>query len=213
MFGVGRWEPDARQRLQRSAMTLFRERGYDNVTVAEIAEHAGLTRRSFFNHFSDKREIFFAGAAAFQADVIRHLDEVDAVISPLGAAVEALTAAGGELGEYRAFAPAVRALIGSSPELRERDLAKMAAVGDALIEGLTRRDVPARQAVLAARLAVLAFDIAWQDWIDHPADDFADVMHGAVRQTRDVLGDAPRAPLPMAREGRPELALRRNARG
>ncbi|WP_460600398.1 hypothetical protein [Flexivirga lutea] len=113
----------------------------------------------------------------------------------------------------RAFAPAVRALIESSPELRERDLAKMAAVSDALTEGLTRRDIPERQAVLASRLAVLAFDIAWQDWIDHPRDHFDDVMQRAVQHTRDVLGDAPRAPLPMGGEERPRLALRRNAPG
>lgn len=70
--------------------------------------------RSFFNHFSDKREIFFAGAAAFEEDVVQHLNEADPVMSPLGAAVAAMTAAGRELGEYRAFAPTVRALIGSS---------------------------------------------------------------------------------------------------
>ena len=63
---MGRWEPNARGRLEQAAMELYLERGFDQTTVAEIAERAGLTERTFFRHFADKREVLFAGAGALQ---------------------------------------------------------------------------------------------------------------------------------------------------
>src|SRR5215469_8669531 len=86
-----RWQPDARGRLAEAAMTLFFERGYDEVTVADIAERAGLTKRSFFNHFAYKREVVFAGGDALQEGVLAALAEADSDLSPLDAAVRAFT--------------------------------------------------------------------------------------------------------------------------
>ena len=59
---MGRWEPDARDRLERAALELFVEHGFDPVTVPEITARAGLTTRTFFRHFADKREVLFADA-------------------------------------------------------------------------------------------------------------------------------------------------------
>jgi AcrR family transcriptional regulator len=188
---MSRWEPGAEQRLQQAAMALFLERGYDNVTVAEIAERAGLTRRTFFNYFADKREIFFGGAAAFQASVVEHLQDADASLPPLDAAAAALAAAGNGLAGYREHARMVRALIASSSELQERDLIKMASVAADLAEGLQRRGVPARTASLAARTAVTAFTIAWDDGADHPDQDFRELMQRAIADLRVVVDAAP----------------------
>src|SRR6185437_15971298 len=58
---MARWEPNARERLERAALTLFAEDGYDATTVAEIADRAGLTKSTFFRHFADKREVLFGG--------------------------------------------------------------------------------------------------------------------------------------------------------
>jgi hypothetical protein len=58
-----RWEPNARGRLEQAALALYGERGFENTTVAEIAARAGLTERTFFRHFADKREVLFAGGA------------------------------------------------------------------------------------------------------------------------------------------------------
>ena len=63
---MGRWKPDARGRLEQAAFELFTERGFEQTTVAEIAERAGLTERTFFRYFADKREVLFAGADALQ---------------------------------------------------------------------------------------------------------------------------------------------------
>src|ERR1700740_790834 len=121
-----RWQPDARGRLQEAAMTLFIERGYDEVTVADIAERAGLTKRSFFNHFADKREVVFASADALQASVLVALDDAATSQGALDAVVRAFTRAAAPIEDYHELARARRALIDSSAELRERDLLKMA---------------------------------------------------------------------------------------
>jgi len=185
---VSRWEPGAAQRLQQAAMTLFLERGYGNVTIAEIAGQAGLTRRTFFNHFADKREIFFSGAAVFRGGVIAHLDGADAALSPVDAAVAALTGAGRGIGDYREHAPAVRAIIATSTELQERDLIKMDSITTALVDGLRRRGVPARAANFAAKTAVTAYSTAWTDWVDNPDADFSVLMQRALADLRSVVG-------------------------
>ena len=58
--------PTAAGRLAEAAFALYSERGFDETTVAEIAERAGLTERTFFRHFADKREVLFAGSSALQ---------------------------------------------------------------------------------------------------------------------------------------------------
>src|SRR2546421_13101299 len=127
-----RWQPGARGRLQEAAMALFIERGYDEVTVADIAERAGLTGRTFFNHSADKREVVFASADALQASVLGALAETDRDLDPLDATVRAFTRASAAIEDYPELARARRALIDSSPELRERELLKMAQLAAAV---------------------------------------------------------------------------------
>src|SRR5581483_9287188 len=100
---MGRWEPDARGRLERAALDLYVQRGFDATTVAEIAERAGLTERTFFRHFADKREVLFAGSA----DLVALLDErvasapkTKSPIAAVGAALEAAGALIQERGEW-----------------------------------------------------------------------------------------------------------------
>ncbi len=64
--GMSRWEPNARGRLEQAALELYCERGFEQTTVAEIAERAGLTERTFFRYFADKREVLFAGGVTLQ---------------------------------------------------------------------------------------------------------------------------------------------------
>ena len=183
-----RWTEGAAERLQRAALALFLERGYDQVTVAEIAERAGLTRRSFFNHFADKREIFFGGAAAFQAHVVDHIAAAPRDGDPFQLATAALASAGAEIATKAGDAARpVRAVIAASAELRERDLTKMAAVTRAIADTLTHRGTPARAAELTARTAVTVFTIAFDDWIDHPERDLAALITAASSHLRQVI--------------------------
>jgi AcrR family transcriptional regulator len=188
---VARWEPGAGQRLQAAALALFQERGYHDVTVAEIAERAGLTRRTFFNHFADKREIFFAGAAVFRDAVVNYLAKVEQGVDPLDAAATALTNAGIDIGDYREYAAALRAIVDSSAEMRERELAKMADITDVLTKGLQARDLDRRSAWLVASCAVAAYQDAWQLWGENPTGDFAALMSQAITQLRTAVAVRP----------------------
>src|ERR1700710_2662274 len=57
-----RWEPGAAERLAGAALELYAGKGFEETTVAEIAQAAGLTERTFFRYFPDKREVLFAGS-------------------------------------------------------------------------------------------------------------------------------------------------------
>ena len=184
---MGRWEPDAAGRLQQAAMALFLERGYAEVTVAEIADRAGLTKRTFFNHFPDKREVLFAGAAAFEAAVVGYLDEASEAMAPLDAAVDALTRGGLTLSGYIAYANARRQLIDSSPELQERDLVKMSLLASAIARALGRRHVPAGMATLTAQAAVGVFAAAYASWAKDNGADFGTLMQRSLADLRKAV--------------------------
>ncbi|MEU5235044.1 helix-turn-helix domain-containing protein, partial [Streptomyces anulatus] len=94
---MGRWEPDARERLVRAALDLFSEQGYENTAVAQIAERAGLTKSTFFRHFRDKREVLFGGQdvlAELMTGAISGAPEEAGPLEAVEAALEA-TARGG----------------------------------------------------------------------------------------------------------------------
>ncbi len=187
---MGRWEPDAGGRLQQAAMALFLERGYAEVTVAEITDRAGLTKRTFFNHYADKREVLFAGATSWEASVVKHLTEADDDLEPIEAAVVALTRSGLELAQYSDFAQARRELIASSPELQERDLIKMTSLASAIAEALRQRGVPSRNATLTAQAAVAVFTTAYGDWVDDPTANLDTLMQRAIADLRQAVGCA-----------------------
>ena len=185
---MARWEPDAQGRLQQAAVALFRERGYAEVTVAEIADRAGLTKRTFFNHFADKREVLFAGAQAFEASVVKHLTEAGDDLDPIDAAVAALTRGGLGLSGYSDFARTRQELIASSPELQERDLIKMASLASAIADALRQRHVPARTAALTAQAAVAVFTTAYGEWAVDVTADFSALMQRSLGEMRQAVG-------------------------
>ncbi|HXB17049.1 MAG TPA: helix-turn-helix domain-containing protein [Solirubrobacteraceae bacterium] len=162
-----RWEPNARGRLERAAMELYRERGYDHTTVAQIAERAGLTERTFFRHFADKREILFAGGAELQRLVVAAVASAPASASPLGAAVAGIEAAGTMLEERRGrrFARQRQRIIAASPELRERELHKLAAMAAGVSEALRERGAGEPGASILGEVAVAIFRIAFERWV------------------------------------------------
>jgi AcrR family transcriptional regulator len=185
---MARWQPDAQGRLQLAALELFRERGYANVTVAEIADRAGLTKRTFFNHFPDKREVLFAGAQDFEAGIIKHLTQAPDDAAPIDAAIAALTHSSLELAQYRDYARIRRDLIASAPELQERDLIKMTSLASAIADALCQRHVPPRTATLTAQAAVAVFNTAYADWIDNSTEDFHTLMQRSLAEFRQAVG-------------------------
>src|SRR5271170_5071517 len=138
---VTRWQPNARGRLAQAAMELYAERGFDQTTVAEIAQRAGLTERTFFRHFADKREVLFAGGDALQELLVSAVADAPDGLAPLDMAAAGIEAAAALIQERPEFARARQAIIAASAELRERELIKLASLSAALAEALRERGV------------------------------------------------------------------------
>ena len=162
---MARWEPDSRGRLEAAAFELYRDHGFDRTTVAEIAERAGVTERTFFRHFADKREILFSGAAVLQSLLVDAVIEAPGGASPFAAVRVALEAAGAYFDDRRQFARQRQAIIQGSEELRERELIKLATLAAALADALRRRGVADREAALTGEVAIAVFRVAFESWV------------------------------------------------
>src|SRR3979411_702147 len=121
---MGRWEPDARGRLEQAALALYGERGFEQTTVADIAARAGLTERTFFRHFADKREVLFWGAGALHELLVSAIANGPESVAPIDAVAAALETAGALLQERRDLARQRQAVIVANTELQERELIK-----------------------------------------------------------------------------------------
>jgi AcrR family transcriptional regulator len=171
-------------------MELYDQRGFDVTTVAEIAERAGLTERTFFRHFADKREVLFQGASALQEFLVRHVAEAPASLDALDTIVTALTAAATEIFEDRRdFARRRQGIIMANAELRERELIKLATLASALAEALRLRKVQEPSATLAAEAGVSLFKIAFQRWVDDRGDvTLASTVEQALDDMKAMTG-------------------------
>ena len=170
LFGMGRWEPDARGRLERAAMELYLERGFENTTVAEIAERAGLTERTFFRHFADKREVLFSGSAQLQQLLAECVAASPDSAVPIDAVRAALEAVGAVIQQRRDWSKQRQAVISANTELRERELIKLASMAETLAETLRRqRGVKDPIASLTAEAGIAAFKVAFERWVQQPS--------------------------------------------
>jgi AcrR family transcriptional regulator len=160
---------EARRRLQQAALELYRERGFDQTTTAEIAARAGVNERTFFRHFPDKREVLFDGQAALRAALMQAVAEAPDGLQPLEILLCAFREAGRILEDNRPFSEPRLEVIAVTPALRERELAKAASLTEAVAEALRQRDVADRLAALAAQTGWAAFHQAAQAWIDDPS--------------------------------------------
>jgi AcrR family transcriptional regulator len=180
---MGRWEPDGRGRLEQAALTLFAERGFENTTVAQIAERAGLTERTFFRHFADKREVLFAGGSALEDLLVATVAAAPASLPPIDAVAAGLDAIGALLQDRHQYARRRAAVIAANPELRERELMKLSSMAAALADALRQRGVGDPAAGLAAEASIAVFRIAFERWIDERNDrDLPQLMREALEQ-------------------------------
>ena len=161
---MARWEPDSRGRLEQAALALYGERGFDNTTVAEIAARAGLTERTFFRYFADKREVLFWGAGTLQELLVSAVVSAPDSAAPIDAVAAALEAAGALLQERRESARQRHTVIAANTELRERELIKLASLASALADTLRRRGVRDPAATLTAETGIAVFRVAFERW-------------------------------------------------
>jgi len=167
---MSRWEPDARSRLEQAALKLYVERGFEQTTVAEIARDAGLTERTFFRHFADKREVLFGGSEMLRALLVDTIAGAPASIPPIEAVAAALDAAGTRLQERREHSRQRQAVIDAHPELQERELLKLASLASAMADALRGRGVTDPAASLAAETGIAVFKIAFVRWHAEPGE-------------------------------------------
>jgi AcrR family transcriptional regulator len=179
---MARWQPNASERLALAALELFAERGYENTTVIDIAQRAGLTKSTFFRHFQDKREVLF-GNGTMNGLLDAAIAAAPATATPLEAVAYALDAVGREAftPARREFVARRRAVIAANPELQEREALKGLGLTASMADALRRRGVPDLPASVAAELAALAWKVAYERWSDPVSgDDFTDIARRAL---------------------------------
>ena len=184
---MSRWEPNAPARLAQAAMELYAEAGYEETTVARIAERAGLTERTFFRHFADKREVLFAGSSELQDLLVGAVAAAPASASPMQAVSGALEQAAGWFVDRQDFARARQAVIISHPALTERELIKMARLATALAEALRERGVEEPAASLTAEAGVAVFRVAFERWTaPREKRSLAEIIDEAITELRTI---------------------------
>jgi AcrR family transcriptional regulator len=182
-----RWEPNARGRLAQAALELYSERGFEQTTVAEIAERAGLTERTFFRHFADKREVLFAGAGELQELFVSAVAGAPDSAAPLDAAAAGVEAAADMLGEGRDHSRRRQAVIVANSELRERELIKLASIASATADALRQRGVGEPAASLTAEIAIAVFRIAFEQWVDETNElDLQQLIRASLDELKTV---------------------------
>ncbi|MBO9556245.1 TetR/AcrR family transcriptional regulator [Cellulomonas sp.] len=185
---MARWEPDAQNRLRDAALTLFADGGYERTTVAEIARTAGVTERTFFRHFADKREVLFDGQARLQDAFVGAVTAADGDAAPMTVVATALDAAAALFPpERRAFARQRAGIVAANPGLQERELLKLATLTDAMADAFRRRGLAEPTASLTAHTAVVVFHVAFAQWISPDEQrSFADLCRSATEDLRTV---------------------------
>ena len=187
---MGRWEPNARGRLEQAALDLYLERGFEQTTVAEIAGRAGLTERTFFRHFADKREVLFWGSGVLQEVLVGAVAGAPPSAAPIDAVAAALEAAGNLLEERRALARRRQAVIAANPSLQERELSKLATLASAMAGALRRRGVGEPAASLAAEAGVAVFRVAFERWIEDSGErDLPQVVRESLEELKAVTAE------------------------
>lgn len=162
---MARWAPGARERIVLAAVDLFTELGYDETTVAQIAERAGITKSTFFRHFPDKRDVLAAGQETLSRLLVQGIADSPEGASPLAAVAAGLERVSEAMGPVnRELGPRLKAAVASNTELQERDALKSVGLAAAMTGALVARGVPEPTAQLAAELGVLAFKRGYAEW-------------------------------------------------
>jgi AcrR family transcriptional regulator len=163
---MARWDPHAEERLRAAAMALFADLGYDQTSVAAIAERAGLTSRTFFRYFADKKEVLFHGSSELQKLMVEALAHAPAAASPVDAMAASLTAVAGYFDDgRRTFARQRHAIVAANAELHEREVMKLSRLSAALAVTLRERGMAEPDASLVAESTVAVFHVSFRRWV------------------------------------------------
>ncbi len=178
---------EARERLVRAALELSHERGFDAVTTAEIATRAGVSERTFFRHFPDKREVLFDGERRLTEWVSDALGSVPADIAVWPAMRRAVDLIVPPLEANRPDSDRLAAIVAATPALRERAVLKEYRVVAVIADLLAGRGASADEAALVARTAWGVLGHAIEAWRASPGtslqghvDDGFTLLNGLI---------------------------------
>lgn len=185
---MSRWKPNARDRLEQAALDLYQERGFEQTTVAEIAERAGLTERTFFRYFADKREVLFGGQTKLHEIYVSAIANAPASATPIDAVAAALEVVVPLFRERYELARQRQSVIDANPELQERELLKRASLASVMADALRRRGVIDPAASLAAEIGVIAFNAAFARWVSDPDEqDLSQLIQESLAQLKVII--------------------------
>jgi AcrR family transcriptional regulator len=193
---MGRWEPNARGRLAQAALMLYAEQGFEKTTAAEIAARAGLTERTFFRHYADKREVLFYGMDSLRDILVRAVADAPISAGPMEAVGAALQAVADMVQENPEYARRRNAVASANAELRERELIKLAELAAAMAGALRDRGIPEPAASLAAETGVAVYRVAFARWIREPGQpDLPSILQESMEELRGVFASPGRLPV------------------
>jgi AcrR family transcriptional regulator len=175
-----------RRRLQQAALELFGAHGYELTTAAQIAAKAGVTERTFFRHFTDKREVLFDGESVLSDALQIAVHEAPAKLGPWDALFRAFASAEHLFVDNRRFAEPRHRLIAGTPALQERALAKTRSLIAGLASALRERGIPEHEALLAAQMGMAALAHAVACWFDDDSSDLSEHLSQAFLKVRDL---------------------------
>ena len=177
---------EVRKRLQWAALELFRERGYEETTAAEIAAKAGVTERTFFRHFQDKREVLFDGGVAFIEAVTAAVRNAPKTLGPWDAMFFAFDSVKQMFVENRPFTEPRQRVIASNAALQERATDKSRALIAAVASALCERGLTVPQANLAAQMGMATLSHGVSAWFKDGSIDLGEHIVRAFQEARDL---------------------------
>lgn len=183
---MSRWQPDARERLEQAAIELFVEQGFAETTVPQITARAGLTTRTFFRHYADKREVLFAGEEIPEM-AARMMAEAPEGTEPMTQILEGLrTVAATRFDPRKDEIRVRRDIVRSDPGLVERDLRKRAALSEVIRSAFVARGIWPLRAALLAETAMTLLYVSFDEWLDSDRDLF-DVIEKTLAELRETI--------------------------
>jgi AcrR family transcriptional regulator len=187
-----RWEPGTAERLQKAALELFATRGFEQTTATEIAQSVGLTERTFFRHFSDKREVLFHGQQLLVEAFLAGVDSAPPDASPIEIVASALQSAASLFpDERRPHSRTRQSVIDQNPALQERERHKLASIATTIADALRERGVDEVAATLAAESGTTVFAIAFTQWIrEGEQRSLADIAAEVLRELLTLTATA-----------------------
>ncbi len=189
---MARWEGNARGRLEQAALSLFEEQGYERTTIAQIAQRANLTERSFYRWFTDKREVLFGGSRELEEQFVTAIDAVPEGTAALPTLLAAFATAP-RVFRPREFLIRRAAVIAANPPLRERELIKLVSISEAIRCALLRRGCDPETARLATDIGLAVLRLTTERWMAEEHADFAGFADALSAGAADLLAVAAEA--------------------